>query len=105
MVDFVTRLNKRKYELEYSVLNQGVHDGSVDVTEELSSVLVSLADDDETVVVQYVAVEVVRRAAFLASWTGTLRKFVKIIIFEQQSIGDQLTVEVTFTKCEAKDEC
>lgn len=50
-----------------AVLHQRVHDGAVDLAEELAGVLRLFRNDDEAVVVQHVAVEVVRRARLLAA--------------------------------------
>lgn len=55
---------------EDAVLHQRVHDGAVDLPEELSSVFGALGDEDKAVVVEEIAVEFVRCAGLLAGSTA-----------------------------------
>uniref|UniRef100_A0A182UJF9 Uncharacterized protein n=1 Tax=Anopheles melas TaxID=34690 RepID=A0A182UJF9_9DIPT len=53
-----------------AVLHQRVHDRTIDLTEELTSVLATLGQYDEPVVVEQIAIELVRRTVLLAGRRG-----------------------------------
>uniref|UniRef100_A0A182VAV1 Uncharacterized protein n=1 Tax=Anopheles merus TaxID=30066 RepID=A0A182VAV1_ANOME len=72
-----------------AVLHQRVHDRTVDLAEELTSVLATLGQYDEPVVVEQIAIELVRRTVLLAGRRGGTLKTKK----KSQTMTDGVRME------------
>lgn len=58
-----------------AILHQGIHDCAVDLSKELTRVTFFFGENDETIIVENIAVQVMRCAMFFAAaGTGTLEK-------------------------------
>lgn len=86
------------------ILDQRIHNRSIDLPKELAGVLGALGKQDEAVVVQQVAVELVRRAGLPAmAGAGALERN---SVENRKRLGRRiLTADVMLMKCLESDSC